>query len=580
MAPTLQLPEPWSCLLGEQSKLGSSALLNGSASPRILLDVQMPVLRISLPSGQAPLPSASFPFTFGSSRYQAFHLPTDSRIQREHPDFSVSLPLTNEAANVTQTQPVSRPAEKRLDNLESRSAGQYVDTWIDWQVWAFQELGHLPEEPGEFEAATRSATIRRSWDATNEVWFRDGSADARMALIVRLSRESTLHRALETVSRHPRRILQRYRNDTPISQIQELDPACIRDYARRPGITAIEKAGSRQRLLAVLRRELRDTLENRVACWVMERIAYRAGSYCSENSAYLQDEKVVGVGRFGRNSKQWRSSQLLQDVSLLRQLVTQPNYPLQFETRYQVVWKTYQRLLKEKREIDDAWAWQRILWGETGRQLIAGCLHHFYSPMAVSTPFYRTESRHGFWTELPIAPGPFKTPQGECYVFDSRDLDSAKSRHRSHWLDHPPKLFPGAEYLGASGCDQILFWPKINRALLVWHYYHAALAQEPGGFPASVQRCAQALEILNSDLRRFSQSQVRLSGLLLTADLGRVTSQDNRQTAQSVILEPGPHLVGGGAVNALSVPPDVVGWPNFAADFREGFNLVLQELVA
>jgi len=228
MAPTLQLPEPWSCLLGEQSKLGSSALLNGSASPRILLDVQMPVLRISLPSGQAPLPSASFPFTFGSSRYQAFHLPTDSRIQREHPDFSVSLPLTNEAANVTQTQPVSRPAEKRLDNLESRSAGQYVDTWIDWQVWAFQELGHLPEEPGEFEAATRSATIRRSWDATNEVWFRDGSADARMALIVRLSRESTLHRALETVSRHPRRILQRYRNDTPISQIQELDPACMR----------------------------------------------------------------------------------------------------------------------------------------------------------------------------------------------------------------------------------------------------------------------------------------------------------------------------------------------------------------
>ncbi|HXI72536.1 MAG TPA: DUF2357 domain-containing protein [Verrucomicrobiae bacterium] len=544
------------------------------------MDVQTPMLRISLPSGQAPLPPASFPFTFGSSRYQAFHLPTDSRIQREHPDFSVSLPLAEGAANVTQSQPASRPAEKRPDNLESRSGGHYLDAWIDWQVWAFQELGHLPEELDEFEAATRSATIRRSWEAANEVWFRDGGADARMALIVRLSRESPLHRALETVSRHPRRILQRYRNDTPISQIRELDPACIRDYARRPGITALEKAGPHQRLLAVLRRELRDTLENRVACWVMERIAYRAGAYCSENSSYHMDEKVEGVNRFGRNSSQWRSSQWLQDVSRLRQVVAQPNYPLQFDTRYQVVWKTYQRLLKEKREIDDAWAWQRILWGETGRQLIAGCLHHSYSPVAASTPYYRTESRHGFWTELPIAPGPFKTPQGICYVFDSRDLDAAKSRHRSHWLDHPPKFFPGAQYLGASGCDQVLFWPGINRALLVWHYYHAALTQDHGGLSASLQRCAQALEILNSDLRRFSQSQVRLSGLLLTADLGRVTSRDNRQNAQSVILEPGPHLAGGGAVNALSVPPDVVAWPNFAPDFREGFNLILQELLA
>ena len=377
MAPTLQSPEPWSCLLGQQSNLNSSSLLNGAASPRILLDARTPMLRISLPSGQAPLPPASFPFTFGNSRYQAFHLPTDSRIQREHPDFSVSLPLAEGVANVTQSQSASRPAEKRPDNLESRSGGHYVGAWIDWQVWAFQELGHLPEELNEFEAATRSATVRRSWDAANEVWFRDGGADARMALIVRLSRESTLHRALETVSRHPRRILQRYRNDTPISQIQELDPACIRDYARRPGITALEKAGPRQRLLAVLRRELRDTLENRVACWVMERVAYRAGAYCSENSAYQQDEKVEGVNRFGRNSNQWRSSQWLQDVSRLRQVVAQPNYPLQFDTRYQVVWKTYQRLLKEKREIDDAWAWQRILWGETGRQLIAGCLWFF-----------------------------------------------------------------------------------------------------------------------------------------------------------------------------------------------------------
>ena len=93
-----------------------------------------------------------------------------------------------------------------------------------------------------------------------------------MALIVRLSKEQPVHRALAAISTHPRRILQRYRDNMPIRRIQELDPACIRDYARRPGITAAEKAGSRQCLLAVRRREHRDTLENRVTCWVMDRL--------------------------------------------------------------------------------------------------------------------------------------------------------------------------------------------------------------------------------------------------------------------------------------------------------------------
>ena len=312
----------------------------------------------------------------------------------------------------------------------------------------------------------------------------------------------------------------------------------------------------------------------------MERICLRAGAYCSENSSYSNDDKVNCVNRFGRTSAEWRASEWLQDVARLRQVITQPNYPLQFESRYQVVWKTYQRLLKEKREIDDAWAWQRVLWGETGRQLVACCLHHAFSPAALATPFYRTESRHGFWTESPVAPGPFHTPQGDCLVFDARDLDSSRGWQRARWLKYPPRILPGAEYLGASGCDQILFWPRLNRALLVWHFYHAALAQQQGGLPAILQRCGQAVETLTSDLRRFAQTHVRLSGLLLTADLGRMVTREARQDSPAVVLEPGPHLADGGAVNALCIPSDVDAWPRFATDFRKGFDLVLEEFLA
>ena len=329
--------------------------------------------------------------------------------------------------------------------------------------------------------------------------------------------------------------------------------------------------------MAVRRREQRDTLENRVACWVMERLSLRASAFCSENSGFQNDEKVELVSRFGKNARGWRASEWLHEVANIRQVVTQPNYPLQFEARYQVVWKTYQRLLKEKREIDDAWAWQRVLWGETGRQLLGCCLRQCFTERAVSTPFYRTESRNGCWTESPVAPGPFQTSHGECLIFDCRDLDGSSGRLRTRWLEAPP--FRGAEYLGASGCDQILLWPQLNRALLVWHFYHASLSQLDGGLNGVLTRCGKALEILSSDLRRFAQSNVRLSGLLLVADLGRVVAKEARGNSPAVALEAGPHFTNGSAVNALCVPPDVDVWPKFAADFRGGFDLVLEEFL-
>jgi hypothetical protein len=400
-----------------------------------------------------------------------------------------------------------------------------------------------------------------------------------MALIVQLSREQTLHRALDAISHHPRRILQRERDETPVSRIQELDSACIRDFARRPGITPVEKAGPRQRLLAVRRREHHTTLENQVTCWIMESAAALAREYCRANTAFASDAKVGWVRAFGRRNDTWRTSEWLRDVGTLHHHPTGPNYPLQFEPRYKLVWKTYLRIRREKQVKDDAWAWQRVLWGETGRQLIGCCLPlcNQWQPIAVSTPYYRTESRQGIWTEPPVAPGPFHTPWGDCIIFDSRDLDSASGRVCQRWLEHPP--FRGAEYIGASGCDQILLWPKRNRALLVWHFYHTALRREPDSLKGILARCGQAVEQLMSDMHRFAHSQLQLSGLLLVADLGRDVTQLKDDSASCIVLEPSPYLHTGVAVNALCLPPDVDTWPQFVPDLREGFQLVIEELL-
>jgi hypothetical protein len=115
--------------------------------------------------------------------------------------------------------------------------------------------------------------------------------------------------------------------------------------------------------------------------------------------------------------------------------------------------------------------------------------------------------------------------------------------------------------------------------LLVWHFYHTALGREPDGLKGILARCGQALEQLTVDIHRFAHSQLQLNGLLLVADLGRDVTQLKDDSAPCVVLEPGPHLNTGGVVNALCLPSDVDTWPQFVPDFREGFQLVIEELL-
>jgi hypothetical protein len=118
----------------------------------------------------------------------------------------------------------------------------------------------------------------------------------------------------------------------------------------------------------------------------------------------------------------------------------------------------------------------------------------------------------------------------------------------------------------------------LNRGLLVWHFYHTALADEEGGIGGILVRCGQALERLTGLLELFASNTPRLSGLLHVADLGRYATQLTNQRETSVALEPGPHLSRGGTVNALCLPPDVDIWQRFVPDLKEGFQLVIDEL--
>jgi hypothetical protein len=98
---------------------------------------------------------------------------------------------------------------------------------------------------------------------------------------------------LEILRDQLRSRLRRIRVETPLSRVQELDPACLRRIARRSGRTLIEKAGPKQSLPAVRRQPSFDTMENRV----LLEAARRLGLLSGQELRGLSREQRYGPGR-------------------------------------------------------------------------------------------------------------------------------------------------------------------------------------------------------------------------------------------------------------------------------------------
>lgn len=503
------IDEPWGLHVGRpmavEGRDGAVLRVSGIGQPRLIVPAESAGPRHG--TRRTPLPPTSFPFAWGGARYQAYELPTNHH--RPNPDrhtFTTSLGLDGQTVELTQTNVVGRGESERESEASRR-----VSEWINWQIHCFQELGQSQVECNRLDGPAGPGVVRRSWDAVRSVWVHADQAEARMALIVQLARDRGLNFTLESISRHPRRVLERVRQLTRLDRIEQLDAACIRDYARRPGVTTTEKAGSRQELLSVQRQENRHTLENRVTCWVLDAIADLASEYSSTNRTFSKSEKLKDVRRFHSAAVAWRHGQELVEVSGYHlEHPVRPNYPLQFDQRYRRVYAGYQAIREEQKVSDDAWQWQRVLWGETGRQLLACALTQPpFQQRYTSAAYIRNEGICGRWTHPPLSPGPFGTPAGECVSIDAWDVCGDPT-----WGE--ATRFPGAIYVGSTGCDQVLWWPASKRAALVWHHYWTG---DQADLQALLPRCAESIERLVADIMRYERTTIAICGLIICPEL-------------------------------------------------------------
>lgn len=267
-----------------------------------------------------------------------------------------------------------RRASAWEDPADSNAAEVSLRDTIDFLCGYFTEAISLTQdrEFPEFREFAGQAVARLNWATIWKRWKKVSTGEEpRMARVVEIAFAHLT--AIRNVCERPRRMLVRQREPVPVGRVQELDSICLRDLIRRPGRTVLEKAGARQEILAITRRETVDTAENRVMREFIRLCQHRARAYERENGRAREHPRVRTVVDLRSNCERLEVWSPLSTVGRLVG-VPRPNYVLQKDRRYHPLWVQYDKLRREEEAVDNIWSWGRRLWAEFVRGVVISFL--------------------------------------------------------------------------------------------------------------------------------------------------------------------------------------------------------------
>lgn len=256
-----------------------------------------------------------------------------------------------------------------------------------------QELGEALDMP-----TTLWEHLRAAWDRAEK------EEDPRMAEIVRQARE--LMPTLKNWRDKIRRVLRRTRELTPLDRVQEMDRSSMRWLSRQPGRTIAERAGAGQRILAVVRHENFDTLENRVAHSYLRLVGDVGREWLAEHPKALGSARYLAVQAYVKFCKSLAQEVAQLGVGIAPTDIT-PNYVLLEDQTYRAIREAWEKLLRREKALDDLWAWQAQTWTDFSVLAIVLALHEMEGAelIAQSPIRFREEAVQGIWfeQERPIA---------------------------------------------------------------------------------------------------------------------------------------------------------------------------------
>ncbi|UCJ12522.1 MAG: DUF2357 domain-containing protein [Phormidium sp. PBR-2020] len=191
--------------------------------------------------------------------------------------------------------------------------------------------------------------------------------EARLPLVLALERRYELRQKLQLITSKLRSQLNRQAESIPLGRIQEMDGYCLRDYIRRPGGTAAEKAGARQELMGIKRHQNFNTPENRFLVGFCDLIHLDCHDYRDEYSEAKALKNAI---------HRFRQDPTVQTIPHRRTFIGKPNYVLQQNPIYRSFYQAYLDYLKRRTETEKLWSVrQGLLLDITMMLLVAGLLH-------------------------------------------------------------------------------------------------------------------------------------------------------------------------------------------------------------
>ena len=358
---------------------------------------------------------------------------------------------------------------------------------------------------------TAVAWHESGWARLAEAWTGDhiSLSDPPMALIVRHA--ETLQRLLQDLIRHPRRILSRTRIMTPVDRVQQLDVASVRWLSRQPGRNIYQRAGPRQRILAVQRFEDLDTLENRVLRDFAIRSDGLATAYVRQYPNLENSLRRQKVDNYRRDCHRLARNLHHEGIGLPRSPIV-PNFALLQDHRYRRLWRAYLEIIRRLDEQDECWRWQHRLWADFCRLAVqvALQLHPGFRTIAESPLRIATEQQRGCWSLVDAQSGVFLIhDQNGSPIAVLSVLWDVSSKH--------PKLEP---WMASLGTTSVLHLQNLKSEqesyLLIWplHFY----GTDTPDLEEIAESGHRALKRCLSHLALSEDKDVKAEGLVLVSN--------------------------------------------------------------
>jgi len=314
---------------------------------------------------------------------------------REH-DIKLALfpyPKRDHALHPDRADFPLRPRKGNDPTNPAEEAGAAALQRMNEVLARIQELEEALDDPDD------------TWGRLRSSWKRaENEADPRMAEIVRQARN--LHPMLRDLIGRIRRVLRRHRELTPLDRVQEMDRASMIWLSRQPGRNVPERAGSAQRILATVRKENFDTLENRVLHSYARLASDVAREWMREHPRARESKRFRDVDSFRKTCRAISRLMAELDVSVADAGVT-PNYVLMQDRSYHAVLDAWEKLLRRRKIEDDLWAWQAEAWTDFTVLAITLAIDELDEAqlIAQSPISWRAEAVTGRWFEQdrPIA---------------------------------------------------------------------------------------------------------------------------------------------------------------------------------